>query len=87
MSKKHTPWSYVVLNDDKVVGAFPSVQLAWFVWKAYVDYNDRTFDPDSRPFVSCNRFRAMYEPKFEVRAEDLTIRFMKYWEIQNDKKL
>ena len=87
MSKKHSPWSYVVLNDDKVVGSFPSASLAFFVWKTYVDYNDRTFEPDNRPFVSCNRFRAVYDPSFNVSAQDLTLYFMRIWEQQNSKSV
>lgn len=86
MSKKHSAWSYVVLNDDKPVGAFPSASLAFFVWKAYVDYNDRTFDPDSRPFVSVNRFRAKYDP-FCVEPQDMTLSFMRVWEMQKNNEL
>lgn len=85
-NKKHSPWSYVVMNDDKPVGAFPSAALAYFVWKVYVDFNDRSFAPDERPFVSCNRFRAKYDP-FKVEASDLTLSFMRVWEKTQNKEL
>lgn len=84
--KKHSPWSYVVQSDDKPVGAFPSASLAYFVWKAWVDYVDRRFKPDCRPFISCNRYRALYDPSFNVQAQDVTLSFMRMWEIQNTKK-
>lgn len=83
--KKHSPWSYVVQSDDKPVGAFPSASLAYFVWKAWVDFVDRSYKADDRPFISCNRYRALYDP-FKLEAQDVTLNFMRMWEIQNSKK-
>lgn len=72
-SKKHSPWSYVVDVDGQVVGAFPSAGLAYFVWKAYVDFHARS-NPDP-PIVGINRYRAEYGD-FKVVGEDLLKSFL-----------
>ena len=73
------------MSDDTPVGAFTSAALAFFVWNAYVDWADRSFTQDKRPFISVNRFRAKYDP-FEVESHDLTVNFMRVWEIQKEQK-
>lgn len=83
--KKTSPWSYVVDLDGKVVGSFPSSALAFFVWKTYVDWTFRKYsDAEERPFVSCNRFRAKYDP-FGVEGQDLTMTFIKHHEVITSK--
>lgn len=83
--KKSSPWSYVVDLDGKIVGSFPSSALAFFVWRSYVDWSFRKYpDSDDRPFVSCNRYRAKYDP-FGVEGQDLTMIFIKHFEVINSK--
>lgn len=82
MSKpKFCTWSYVLLLNDTVVGAFPSASLAYAHWLAFAE---KYSNPDD-PFVSCKRYRYCMDPYFP-EEQDVTMLFIKQWQTIRDLK-
>lgn len=76
MSKpKFSPWSYVLLVNDTVVGAFASASLAYGHWLAFAE---KYSNPDD-PFVSVQRYRYCLDP-YTPEQQDLTMVFVKQWQ-------
>lgn len=79
--KKFSPWTYVLMIDDRCVGAFVSASLAYAHWLAYAE---KYSSPDA-PFAHCSRFRYCLDP-YEPQQQDMTLVFARQWQTIREMK-